>query len=299
MQIRHLEYLVALEREGHFARAAMACNVSQPTLSAGLAALEEQLGVRLIDRDRRYLGPTAEGRAVIPWAQEMLAAHANMIAAAGIGKGPLKGALRIGVIPAAMPAIGPFARALTQAHAAVTLDIRSLTSREIEAALAAFRIDAGITYLDHEAPAQSDATPLYAERPMLVVAAGHPLAALASIGFAQALEQPVCLLDQVMQNRRILDEHLAQLGLRAAPLATATSYVALLAMAQSGRFATIMPDSYRALLPDWARVVPFAAPVYASRIGLIVSSRAPRSPLAEAAEAVARRIALPAEFGVL
>lgn len=73
MQMRLLEYFVALAREGHFARAAAACNVTQPTLSAGIVALEEQLGKRLVERDRRYIGLTEEGRAALPWAQQAIA----------------------------------------------------------------------------------------------------------------------------------------------------------------------------------------------------------------------------------
>ncbi|TZG27874.1 LysR family transcriptional regulator [Sphingomonas montanisoli] len=293
MQIRHLEYLVTLEREGHFARAAARCNVSQPTLSSGLSALEEQLGARLIERDRRYIGLTAEGRAVLPWAQAMLAAHTNMSAAASVVRGPLKGTLRLGAIPASMPSVGHFARAMREAHRGVEVDIRSLTSREIEAELAAFRLDAGITYIDHDPPANVSATPLYAERPMLVVAHGHHMAQMATTRFERALEEPLCLLHQGMQNRRILDEHLAARGLTAAPLATADSYVALLALARSGAFVTIMPDSYRTLLPDWAHTLTFEEPSYESRIGLIIPDRLPRSPLGEAAAAVARDLDLP------
>lgn len=293
MQIRHLEYLVTLEREGHFARAAAQCHVSQPTLSAGLSALEEQLGARLIERDRRYIGLTAEGRAVLPWAQAMLAAHANMGAAAVGVRGPLKGTLRLGAIPASMPSVGYFTRALRQAHGGVDVDIRSLTSREIEAELAAFRLDAGITYIDHDPPANVIAIPLYAERPMLVVAQGHHLAQMEVTRFERALEEPLCLLHQGMQNRRILDEQLADRGLHAAPVATADSYVALLALTRSGAFCTIMPDSYRVLLPDWAHTLSFEEPSFSSRIGLIVPDRLPRSPLGEAAAAVARELDLP------
>ncbi len=64
MQIRLLRYFVALAREEHFARAAATCNVTQPTLSAGIATLEEQLGKRLVMRDRRYIGLTPEGAAM-------------------------------------------------------------------------------------------------------------------------------------------------------------------------------------------------------------------------------------------
>ena len=53
MQLRLLRYFTALAREQHFARAAEACGVTQPTLSSGIAALEEQFGRRLVARDRR------------------------------------------------------------------------------------------------------------------------------------------------------------------------------------------------------------------------------------------------------
>lgn len=301
MQVRHLEYLVTLERERHFARAAARCNVSQPTLSAGLAALEEQLGARLIERDRRYIGLTEEGRAVLPWAQAMLAAHANLTAAAGAARGPLRGSLRLGAIPASIPCIGHFAHGLRRAHPGIDIDIdiRSLTSREIMAELAAYRLEAGITYIDHEPPTHVSITPLYAEQPMLVVADTHRLGDARIMTFGEALRAPLCLLHRGMQNRRILDEQLRRHGLFPTPVATADSYVALLALVRGGALATIMPDSYRSLLPGWARAVPFEGGGYASRIGLIVSSQSPRSALAEAAEEVARNLRLPDDFGPL
>ena len=94
MNLRLLEYFVAVARERHFARAAAACNVSQPTLSAGIAALEEQLGRRLIQRDRRFTGLTDEGRAALPWAQQAIAMIEGLEHAAELAHGPLTGTLR-------------------------------------------------------------------------------------------------------------------------------------------------------------------------------------------------------------
>jgi len=62
MITRHLQYLTALARERHFARAAAACNVSQPTLSAGIKQLEETLGVLLVQRGSRFHSFTPEGQ---------------------------------------------------------------------------------------------------------------------------------------------------------------------------------------------------------------------------------------------
>ena len=73
MVIRQLAYLVALARERHFGRAAAACNVTQPTLSAGIRHLENELGVPLVERSQRFQGLTAEGERVLTWAQRIIA----------------------------------------------------------------------------------------------------------------------------------------------------------------------------------------------------------------------------------
>ena len=287
MQIRNLRYLLALDRERHFARAAQACNVSQPTLSTGLVALEEELGRRLVERDRRFIGFTDEGRAVLPWARQVVAALDGLSQAAATVAGPLQGELRLGAIPASMPITGTLAALLQHHYGGVRLSIHSLTSREIAHALAAFSLDAGVTYIEHEPPAHIVAVPLYEER-MVFVTRGD---AVETIALDAALAQPLCLLHQGMQNRRILDANLAARGLSARPQATADSYVALLALVETGAFATIMPDSYRALLPGWAHMVPFDAPLPPSRIGLVVPDRSPLGALALAALDIAERLA--------
>ena len=300
MQLRLLRYFTTLAREGHFARAAEACGVTQPTLSAGIATLEEQFGRRLVVRERRYIGLTPEGQAMLPWAQQLVAVFEGMANAMGAMDGVLHGEFRLGAIPAAMPAVGYIARALMTLHPALTLSVRSLTSREIERGLGAFDLDAGLTYLDHEPPADMLTSPLYAERYIFLARAGSGFNGRSSIGWTEAAGADLCLLHQGMQNRRILDTRLAERGLAIHPRVTADSYVALLAMVQAGGFATIMPDSYLARLPglNWARILPFDDPAPASQIGVIVPNRSPLSPLAAAALAVARKVALPDGFRI-
>ena len=72
MIIRHLEFLAALAREKHFARAAASCHVTQSTLSAGIKQMEESLGVLLAQRGQRFLGLTPEGEKVLEWAQHVI-----------------------------------------------------------------------------------------------------------------------------------------------------------------------------------------------------------------------------------
>ena len=64
MDIRQLQYLVALAREKHFTRAAQACHVTQPTLSGRIRQLEQELGVPIVERGQRFLGFTPEGEVV-------------------------------------------------------------------------------------------------------------------------------------------------------------------------------------------------------------------------------------------
>jgi DNA-binding transcriptional LysR family regulator len=114
MFIRQMTYLVALAREKHFGRAADVCNVTQPTLSSGLKALERELDMRLVIREPRFMGLTAEGERVVEWAGQILADYESLRQDVEVFRGGLRGTLRLGVIPAAMPAVAkltaPFSR---------------------------------------------------------------------------------------------------------------------------------------------------------------------------------------------
>ncbi|SKC03630.1 LysR family transcriptional regulator [Sphingopyxis flava] len=297
MQTRLVEYFLALHRERHFGRAAAACHVSQPTLSAGIATLEGQLGKRLIVRDRKYAGLTPEGEAILPWAQQIVAATEALGQAAGTARGPLKGELRLGAIPASMPATGILVEAIRSHAAELNVQLRALTSRQIERDLAAFELDAGVTYLDFESPAHALSIPLYTERSILV-SARDGITVPETPEWPDLAGLPLCLLHQGMQNRRILDARVAAFGLALRPTVTADSYIALLAIIRQGHLCTVMPDSHITLLEglSWARLTPLPETSEPNRIGIIVSDRAPMSPLAQTVLAVARSLRLPAPY---
>jgi len=292
MQVRLVRYFLALVKERHFARAADACGVSQPTLSAGINALERQLGKRLVLRDRRFISLTPEGEALLPWARQMIAAQEGMTSALAATHGEVSGQFRLGAIPAALPFAGPIGQALLASRPALALSVRSLTSREIVRALAEYEIDGGITYLDHEPPANVLSVPLYTENYRLLVRAGGQWDGREAVSVAELPELSLCLLHQGMQNRRILDARMAEHGIALHPRITADSYVALFSMVQAGPFATIIPEGYAALFPDlrWARMLPLTESVAASRVGLVVLDRAPLTPLASAAIEAARAL---------
>src|SRR4051812_35243164 len=164
MLLKHLQYLTALARERHFARAAASCGVTQPTLSAGIKQLEEQLGLLVVQRDKRFEGLTPEGERVLAWAQRITADAESLEQEASRLRGGLLGRLRLGVIPAALPAVPVLARPLARRHPGVTLTVLSTTSIDIQNGLDEFRLDAGITYLDNEPLAHVRTVPLYREQ---------------------------------------------------------------------------------------------------------------------------------------
>lgn len=292
MHLRFIEYFTALARERHFARAAEVCGVTQPTLSAGIATLEELLGKRLVLRDRRFAGLTAEGEAMLPWAQRLLADHEALRQAVAAEGEALKGELRLGVIPASMPAVGHLARRVGARNPDVRLNIRSMTSREIERGLIDYELDAGLTYLHNEPLAQVMGVTLYHEHYRFAAHVDSAFGERQAVRWEEAAEMPLCLLHQGMQNRRILDAHLATRGLVIVPTATADSYVTLLSLVEAGGLYSILPHSYAALLPNSGnvRLIDFVDPAPPNEIGLVVLERELRSSMARVALVAAREL---------
>src|SRR5688572_5549245 len=105
--LRQLQYAVAVGDTLSFRRAAERCHVSQPSLSAQLAQLEDLLGVRLFERDRRGVLPTPAGKLVLERARRLLGEADDLLDAATRAADPLAGTLRIGVIPTIAPYLLP------------------------------------------------------------------------------------------------------------------------------------------------------------------------------------------------
>ena len=127
--IRQLAYLVAVARERHFGRAAAACGVSQPTLSAGLRRLEGELGVPLVRRGRRYEGLTPEGERVLAWAHRILADCEGLDGELGAMRQGLSGRLRLGAIPTSLSSVSLLAAPLCARHPGVAVSVHSRSAR--------------------------------------------------------------------------------------------------------------------------------------------------------------------------
>ena len=283
MLIRHLTYFIALAREQHFARAAEACNVTQPTLTAAIQKLEEDLGVRLVIRDHRFVRLTEEGEKLLLWGRQILVDYGSLKDdLAGLRRG-LVGTLHLGVIPAAMAAVSFLTSRFTAAHPEANVEIRSMTSRAIERALEAFEIDAGVTYLDNEPLQHVRKVPLYRERYVFVLGAEHlHRRTRRSLGRKPRAKR-LCLLSEDMQNRRIINKVAASIGVDIKADVVSNSFLAILSHVRHGEWASIVPHTFGRSVRRRSRLVAvdIIEPSHTQAIGLVLSDREPLSPMAE------------------
>ncbi|MEV7285609.1 LysR family transcriptional regulator [Streptomyces sp. NPDC093252] len=289
--LRQLEYLVALARERHFARAAAACYVSQPSLSAAIRRLEHELGVPLVRRgSRRYEGLTPEGEVVLAWAHRMLAEQDALRQELSALRGGLTGTLRLGVVPTALPVASLLTTPFCDRHPRAGVTLESLSSAQIRHGLAEFELDAAMTYLDDDTLRRVRSLPLYEERYMLLTPVDGPLGAADRARWAQAAALPLCLLSPRMRNRRIIDECFAADGAVAAPAIESDSVAGLYAHLPGGRWSSVVSHAWLHLfgVPDGMRVVPLEGPAHGPRVGLVVARSEPQSMLARALLTVAR-----------
>lgn len=145
MTIIQLEYLLAVANCGSFSMAAEHCFVTQPSLSMQVKALEEELGVVLLDRSKKPVIPTEAGAVVLERARETLKAYNCIREAVAELKGETAGKLRLGVIPTIAPyLLHKFIPAFVRDFPKVELEISEMITSEIVTALKRDRIDAAL-----------------------------------------------------------------------------------------------------------------------------------------------------------
>jgi DNA-binding transcriptional LysR family regulator len=290
--IDKLEFLLSLAQERHFGRAAAACGVTQPTLSAGVKQLEGQMGVMLVSRGSRFRGFTPEGEKVLGWARRIVGDERAMRAEINALRHGLSGRLRIAAIPTALAMIASLTTPFRQRHPNVQFTIISRTSIEVLAQLENLEIDAGVTYLDNEPLGKVTSVPLYRERYRLLVSVDTPLGDRETITWREVAQVPLCLLTPDMQNRRIIDRLLREAGGNPNPTLESNSVVVLFTHVRTGRWSCVMPAKLADTLglTDTVRAIPIVEPEAAHLVGLVVPAREPMTPLNVALVAEARRL---------
>jgi DNA-binding transcriptional LysR family regulator len=290
--IEKLDMFIALSNVRHFGRAAEVCGVTQPTLSSAIRQLEDQLGVQLVFRGSRFQGLTPEGERVLDWARRIVSDMRALKAEMKAVRSGLSGNLRIGVIPTALPMVAELTAPFTARHPNVRISVLSRTSAEILDEIESLELDAGITYLDNEPLGRVAQVPLYTEFYRLLCAPGTPLAGRAQVTWAELAEQPLCLLTSDMQNRRIVNHHLAGAGAAGTlPQVESNSTIALIAHVATGRWASVVPTKLAGMaLAGGLVAIPIVQPEAEHLVGLVTARRDPLTPVLAALLAEADRL---------
>jgi DNA-binding transcriptional LysR family regulator len=299
MDIRQLQYLIALAREKHFTRAAQACHVTQPTLSGRLRQLEQELGVPIVERGYRFHGLTPQGQRVVKWAGTILDNWTSLqqeIASLRDTSGPLIGRLSVGVIPSALPMAALITKAIQAHHPGIELTVLSQSSIQILRNLEEFSIDVGLTYLDNEPIEGMRSETIYMERYSLLVRGDHELAGSSTVTWADAARQPLCLLTSDMQNRRIVDRAFKAANATPVPRLETNSVINLYANVRLMGLVSVVPEYFLEVLGPLSdvRAVPLTDPMVEHQVGLVAVDRDPVSPLILAAFECARETVPPA-----
>jgi DNA-binding transcriptional LysR family regulator len=267
--------------------------VSQPTFSAGIKQLEDQLGVLLVQRGSRFQGFTPEGERVLDWARRIVGDTRAMRQEVDALKRGLAGHIRIAAIPTALAMVSMLTTPYRAKHPDVSFTILSRNSIEVLGQLENLEVDAGLTYLDNEPLGRVQTVPLYSEDYRLLTSADSPLGDRDTVTWAEVGKVPLCLLTPDMQNRRIIEQLLRRAGSDVAPTLESDSIVVLFSHVGTGRWASVMPSKLAEVLglTEKVRAIPIVEPAVTHAIGLVVPQRNPLTPLINALVAEARLLA--------
>lgn len=145
MEFHQLEYLVTVVDEASFTSAASKLRVSQPTVSAQIRRLEQELGVQLLDRSARTITPTDAGREILPYARASLQARESARDAASEFAGLQRGRVTIGVVPPPLDFLAELLADFHEAHPYIDITLHEAISDRLVAALLDGTLDVAIT----------------------------------------------------------------------------------------------------------------------------------------------------------
>lgn len=201
--LKQLRYFEAVARQGHFGRAAEMCAISQPALSAQIAALENTLGLQLFERPARHVRLTPFGEQFAPRARSILRETEALSEMARDAGGMALTRLRIGVIPTIAPYLLPAVIGqITAAHPEIDLHVRETMTYKLIEELGDGKLDCAIVALPVSEPAFSEVA-LFDEAMVLVrpaADAGRPVPDMDTLSQMKLLllEEGHCFRDQAL-----------------------------------------------------------------------------------------------------
>ena len=275
MTLQQLEYILAVARYGHFGRAAEACNVTQPTLSAMIGKLEEEIGAKLFDRNRQPICPTPVGERVVYQAREVLEQADSIKDIVLEEKQSLGGIFRVGILPTIAPYLLPrFFPQMMKKYPTLDIRVREMKTYQIKEALMQGDIDAGIL-ATVEGLEEYEQTTLFYEKYVGYVSREDALfkkevirtADVASSRELWLLDEGHCFRDQMVRFCQMKSSQTSQLAYNLGSMET------FMRMVESGMGITLIPELAEMQLsePQKELVRPFAIPIPTRELILITN----------------------------
>jgi DNA-binding transcriptional LysR family regulator len=280
MELRHLEYFVAVAEEQHFTRAAERMRVAQSGLSASVRSLERELGAPLFVRTTRRVELTEAGRALLTEARRTLASADAARQAVAAVKGLLRGSLAVG----AEQCLGvvDVARLLAEfrdRHPNVEIMLRQGPSADLCADLRAGRLDMAFIATDGKPPEQLDLIPLAAEPMMVICHPAHRFAEAADIDWGDLREEIFVDFHRGFGAREATEDECAARRLNRRVAVEVNDVHSLLDFVGAGLGVAVVPRPIAHKRPALVRAVPLNGPsAYTWRVWVALAGGRPTSP---------------------
>lgn len=292
MTLQQFEYIVALHKLKHFAKAAEYCGVTQPTLSSMVQKLEEELGVKIFNRSTQPVETTPVGRLIVEQARHTLLCARGVQQTVDEQRQSISGTFRLAVLPTIAPYLIPrFFPQMMQTYPELDMRVVELQTAQIVRALQRSEIDAAIV-ARHKDLVRFDAVTLFYEKYFAYVAQGEKTYDLNQIrpadlngAYLWLLEEGHCFRDQLVSFCRL---QAARRSKRAYSLGSIETFMRIV---ESGKGVTFIPElATLQLMPAQRPLVrPFALPVPSREIQLVYSSHFIRRTLLQAVTDEIRR----------
>ena len=205
--IKNLQYLVALKKTNHFSNAAKGCFVSASTFSAGISKLENDLQIKLVERDNKNVRFTSDGNRITKQAMLVLAEMNVLVSTSKLNF--FESEITIGVIPTISTYILPnFLSNLTQSHPKLKVSFKEDTSENLLKQLDQAQIDFAIFAFPYEMPDDIQSFQVFSE-PIYFIQHKNRKSKEIDNGSLLMLEQGHCLRSHILQNNEISTRHIS------------------------------------------------------------------------------------------
>ncbi len=244
IELRQLEYFLAVSKELHFTKAAEKLNISQPSLSQQIRALEHEVGMPLFDRIGKKISLTEAGRILLLHSKTIFHEIEQARSAIQDLNGLQQGSLTIGSLLTVVnyllpPAILNF----NNLYPNIELSVLGLRTGDIREKLLQNELDIGITFL----PVQDKeiiSAPLYESELIIVVPTGHQLAEHNHVSIAELQNYPLILLPKNFFLTELITSHCQKFNFKPKPILEISTMESLIQMVSKGMGITVLPKPY-------------------------------------------------------